>query len=552
MRSGIALLSLAAAFAQPPAFRAERILPSGAARPALLAPGMLVSIYGESLGPAAACIAPATGRPGYPTELCGVQVTFAGKPAGLLYVQERQINFEVPPFPVPEATQAPGSAEVRVTYSGASGSAAVRTGVETVTLSLEGPARIGGPLWIHLEFPILMRGYGESYPARLMPDYFPCAELEVRRNGVPLPRLAITYSGGVMSGDPCGHIMYPAPHPDRLPLHVQYRLREPGEYEVRYTRFRSPPYAPVKDNTLLQSAWTLIHILPAAAHRSLPPAPANAAELLSDYLPNLLAAPDAAALTAMLAAAYHPDTLVRQYAAYALAYWPESATAPRALALVQSRGPSDVLIDRVANAHPEILTSLAPYLLSDDPVLLRGAVLAVRRHSPALDAAAVGAAEHILRIADPQTANDFVAALGGSTDPRAAELLWSFVARHIHEEQAAIALTWRKDPRDLPRLAPLLETQTSLAYAFRNSYVEAGLPYLEAALAGSTNARLRNECARELIVARRPAGFAFAATAIEGNTTGRHELAQFVRDQFPELRDAAEAAVIAFLKLRAR
>jgi hypothetical protein len=545
MRFAIALLVLTGASAQPPSFRAGRVLPSNSDRSSVLAPGMLVSIYGDRLGPAAGCAAPATGRPGYPAALCGVQVTLGDKSAGLLFVQEKQINFQVP-----QDAPISGTAELRVLYQGESGTATVRVGLETVTLSVEGVARINGPIWIQLEFPVQWRNSGEQYPKSILPDQFGCSELEVRRNGVALPRIAVHYhGGGVMSGNPCGHLTIQGGRADRLPLHVQYRIGQAGVYEVRYTRYRGLHFDGRADNILLRSAWTPIEVL-AAAPRAATVAPADAAGLLSDYLPNLLAFPDSAALTAMLAATYHRDTIVRRYAANALSYWPDAEAGPRALAIVQSRGPTDALIDRVAQEHPEILDSFAPYLLSNDPILLRGALLAARHHTPALDTALLEAGEHFIATADPQTLNDYVSTLGGIARPRAVELLWDYVRRGVHVEQAAIAISWHKDLQDMPRLVALLPTQPSLVYALRNSYGEPAIPFLEAALAGENSVAVRTSCARELMVAGRASGFAFAATAIEQNAPYKREMAQAVRDRIPELRAASDAEVAAFLRKR--
>src|SRR5262249_39599441 len=141
MRLWLLLLPAVVASGQP-SFRADRVLPSGAARPAPLAPGMLVSIYGEHLGPASQCIAnadtrrtetPNPARPTqsfaerliYPTELCGVQVFLADKPAGLLYVSEKQINFKVP-----QDVPLTGNAELKVLYQQQAGTASLRLGLE--------------------------------------------------------------------------------------------------------------------------------------------------------------------------------------------------------------------------------------------------------------------------------------------------------------------------------------------------------------------------------------------------------------------------------------
>ena len=103
-----ALLVLATiARAQPatPFFTVDRVLPFDSARPAPLAPGMLISIYGQNLGPESGCEGQAdprrteTSNPVvserfvntliYPADLCGVQVFVGDKAAGLLYVQAK-------------------------------------------------------------------------------------------------------------------------------------------------------------------------------------------------------------------------------------------------------------------------------------------------------------------------------------------------------------------------------------------------------------------------------------------------------------------------------
>ena len=116
----------------PPTFGADSILPSGKETPTSLAPGMLVSIYGTGLGPAEPCEGradpnpleePSPRRPNqifserlaYPTKLCGVRVEVGGEAAELLYVHDRQINFQVP-----QSAPVEGTAEITVIYTGRS------------------------------------------------------------------------------------------------------------------------------------------------------------------------------------------------------------------------------------------------------------------------------------------------------------------------------------------------------------------------------------------------------------------------------------------------
>ena len=98
---------------QTPDYSAAGIAPSGATRPAPVAPGRIVSLFGRNLGPAGPCHAspdpnrretPNPLRPNQtaietqvlPTKLCDTEVRVGGVAAGLLYVSARQINFKVP------------------------------------------------------------------------------------------------------------------------------------------------------------------------------------------------------------------------------------------------------------------------------------------------------------------------------------------------------------------------------------------------------------------------------------------------------------------------
>jgi hypothetical protein len=144
---------------------------------------------------------------------------------------------------------------------------------------------------------------------------------------------------------------------------------------------------------------------------------------------------------------------------------------------------------------------------------------------------------------------------------RSHQLLWDFVQRRVAYEQSLIAVTWRKDLKDLPRLAAILDAPatgdplgselSSLPYALRKAYGAAALPVLENALKKSGYVWVRTNCARELILEDRPSGFAFVAAAIEQHRQYKREMIAFVQDRFPELRGADEAAILAFLKKRA-
>lgn len=575
MRIWLAAVPLVAALAQPPMFVADRVLPSGGSRPAKLAPGMFVSIYGDHLGPEAPCTGnadtqrketPSPARPRqsfaetliFPTELCGVQVFLAGRPAGLQYAGDKQINFKVP-----QEIAVDGEVELKVVYGGQSHAVRLRVGLENVALSLDPPAHAGGPVWLRIDPPF---GWYDSvrYPVQVEAWNFGCQEIEVRRGGQTLPRIPVRLTGGMVNGNPCGTIgvgSHPATHTGRLPLHLQYRFDLPGVYEVRYTSREF-----LHREIVLQSEWTRITVLPAEARpATVGTMPADPADVLSDWLPSLLGGTDIMAMNAVIQCLYHPEPVVRRFAVLALGYWPEAEARRRLTEAYLARGPSDVVVDGGIAAQPDLLVRAAPYLQSNDRVLLGGAVIAATRlvykqPSPAMDRAMLDAAEHVIRVADEQTLVNYVAALGGVKDDRASTLLWDLVSRRVATEQALIAITWRKNPSDLPRLSAALEGPArgeeqsrevaSLPYALRNSYGEAALPYLETALRNSHYVWVRTNCARELMLAGRRSGFAFVAEAITENKAYKREMVEFVREQFPEVRGADEGKLLEFLKGR--
>jgi uncharacterized protein (TIGR03437 family) len=92
-----------------------------------VAPGELVSLYGNSLGPADGVAPQATPQTPYPTRAGGTQVTFDGKAAPLLWVQDSQVNVVVPWSVAGPTTQ------ICVTYNG------VRTNCLTKPVATSAP-----------------------------------------------------------------------------------------------------------------------------------------------------------------------------------------------------------------------------------------------------------------------------------------------------------------------------------------------------------------------------------------------------------------------------
>jgi hypothetical protein len=400
---------------------------------------MLVTMYGSNLGPRGGCICkadphatetPSPLRPNvgfvntliYPRELCGVQVFLDDMPTGLLYVGERQINFKVP-----QEAPMEGAMPLRVVYQGQSSAALpMAFGLESPKLSLEAPAHLNGPVWLHIQLPSFP-WYGDvDYPVSVQPDDFGCNEIEVRREGTLLPRIAVRPTGGVrINGLVCGHIGVPgrpAQHENRLPLHLQYRFDRPGAYEVRYTRTSGRPGAP----PVYQTAWTSIEIQPAQPFAA-PPPPRDPAETIGDYLPSLLGLPDDARLPLVAEFLYDANDAVRRYAWSGLADWPADQIDRLLTDLLHKRGPSDVMVEPTFRT-PAAADFILPDLQSTNPTLLRGDILGATRllvaDPPLLTTEArarvedglIAAADNVSRDAVPQTAINYASALGSMHD----------------------------------------------------------------------------------------------------------------------------------------
>ena len=453
----------AIALAQVPSFDAEHVYYFD--HPVALAPGLNLTIFGNDLGPSAGCQGEHDAQGIYPKSLCNVQVLVGGIPSSLLWVQARQINFKVP-----EETPAQGTTVLAVVYRGLSSKGVVvPLGAEGTTISLEGPTRVGMPVWLKVKAPYNQES-GIRYPFMIYPASFGCNEVEVRRNGMPLKKIAdlSTQAIGVtmIGGNPCGSLGFTTvPHfKDRLPLHLQYRFDQPGTYEVQLTLRNFP------GQDAFVSPWIKIEILPADASArqrwledKVDHAPTDAADLLSDFLPSILANPDNDTLKILRPYLYDPDREVREYAMHGVTYWPDGQVVPKVWDWIGANGPSDATVDFLlhakafAAAHANELAELSiPYLESDSPVLVYGAVRVVSRVVLAKDSlvsrevrarvvdAFLSSIDHDIRV-DPENVNQYVAALGQVQSARAHDLLLELVNRDgPGSGQARIALTWFK------------------------------------------------------------------------------------------------------------
>jgi hypothetical protein len=263
---------------------------------------------------------------------------------------------------------------------------------------------------------------------------------------------------------------------------------------------------------------------------------------------------------------------------HALSYWPKSEADAAIQSAFEKNGPSDVITDRIAG-EPKLLQEQADsfvenaiaFLKSDSPVSLRGSLVAIRNlalrdKAPAsallrerTATALLDAAEHFVSTADPQTVIDYAGAIGLIKTSRAQQMLWDFVHRHIAVAQSLAAITWQRNPEDLARLGALLADPPSgtkeedlrvLPNTLRANYGAQATPYLEGSLQGSAPEGVKSDCARELILLGRPAGFIFARSAIQQHNSYGRSLLEFLKEQFRELREADEKTVLEFLQKR--
>jgi hypothetical protein len=563
-----------------PEFTAAGVV-RGAGPAKTLVPGVGMSVYGQHLGPSGrSCSGSAdpqrreTPNPRrldrrfvdtsiYPTELCGVQVFIGDKLAGLLFVSEKQINFKVP-----QDSPESGNAVIRVVRMGQSSPpVTMGAGFEKTTVSLEQPAYTGMPVWLLANLPFDSGTI--RYPYVLGPAGFGCNEVEVRRQGqllAPLPGSDWMRYAGSFSGNICGSYStaIPSKHAGRLPLHLLYRLDAPGTYEVRLSVWDEPVGFGQQRDLRARSEWTPIQVLPSTTKRrsewlddvrARPPA--DAVDLLTDTLPSVLGAPDDVSFEILAGYLYHSDASVRRYALNGLSYWPGDSTSRRLLSLLHTKGPSDSLI-RFLTRQPgfrnsvEIVEASLPYLEADSPVLMRGAVDALRsasRFNPGILEAMLHSAEHVVSHTDKQTGFDLAQVMAGTKDERAHALLRKLLEKGYN--QVAFALISFADPADLPGLGALLPVQASLGQELYRRFGNAAVPYLNRALAGSPERFAAQEIARQLIAIGEPAGFQFVVRAIEQKNISRFEMIQFMKSQFPELKTANDDAIASFARQRA-
>ena len=476
MRGAILLAAagLAVASAQQiPQINVDGIVPHQPGAPRQLKPGIEVAIYGRCLGPEAGCTAGAAGWSGA-KELCGTTITVGGVAAGLLYVQDKLINLRVP-YNVPTKGMVP----FVVTREGrASRAASVRFAPYRAAITPPREAYVDMPIWVEVKLPDPLR-HSLRYPVTIRPADFGGHQFEVRRNGVLLPpntprhALQVDGSGPGTYGSVGSGALISLPHgpkdPSRLPLHLLYRFDKPGHYQIRYIGydFRYPR----EKHVLVRSPWMPIQVEPLptgkrqawlASMRSRKPD--DPVDWLSDYLPSLLALPDAAVLPLLKDAFYRPNGLVRQYALYALSLFDDDLLSRWIPTVIRTSGPTPDLAyliswrrDLFQPRGSDIVHAVLPYLKSTSPVLTAGALQTLyflkpqydwtaHPELPALmDRAVANQAGGLIGTHNAAILQPLALYLGVWQSETSRKLLQRLVAEGTVREQARICLRWISD-----------------------------------------------------------------------------------------------------------
>jgi hypothetical protein len=189
-------------------------------------------------------------------------------------------------------------------------------------------------------------------------------------------------------------------------------------------------------------------------------APGDPVEWLSDYLPSLLAVPDAAVLPLLKDALYHPNELVRQYTLYSLFLFDDPLLADWIPATIRSNGPTPDLAyllswrrDLFQPRGNDIVRDVLPYLKSTSPLLCAGALQTLGFLKPydwkthpeipgLMDRAVAAEAERLIGTHDALILQPLALYLGTWKAEASRRLLRQLVAEGTVRGQAEICLRW--------------------------------------------------------------------------------------------------------------
>jgi hypothetical protein len=320
--AAVALVLIAAWISQAadaPKFSAEGVVPYQGVPGGPLAPGIIVTIYGERLA-SRLCSEIEQTAGVYPESACQTVVLAGDKPAQLMFVGTNQINLKLP-----DDLPRDGAISLRVVREGVSSPPVSVRFCSRPVITLAEQAYVGLPVWLAIELPYPLSSR-VLYPASFDPSDFGSHAIEVRKQGRMVPETPLGLPPTIFRGETLGMIPGLVSPADpvllgRLPLHLKYRLDEPGAYEVRYNLVYQEIENGQKVTKHLRSEWTEIALLPSSPEqrgawleRMQREAPLNVGDLLCGFLPSLLVQRSPQTFSILSRYFDHPNMLVRLYA----------------------------------------------------------------------------------------------------------------------------------------------------------------------------------------------------------------------------------------------
>jgi hypothetical protein len=453
-----------------------------------------------------------------------------------------------------------------------------------VAISFTTPVYAGMPIWMSV--PATVPQY-VNYPSSWNPTDFGCVQLAVRQGtkNIPPKTLPSNSAGGIV----CGWLGVPGASEGRLPLHLQYPNLEPGTYEVRYERYY-PDFQTHARRVLDESAWTSLEVRRATHDQTenwisgmLAHVPDSAGQLLGDYLPALLASRSERALNAVLEQTYNKNGNVAHYAANSLLLFNREAVRRALLKTVEVRGPTQALAetltvlgatamekDSVEIAN-QLAVAAAQFMDSADPQRLAGAthfawMIGFFNIDDATRAKLAQGWEKAVQRAFEQrndsAAHDVLMWLGSKQPPHAHEQVWRFVDAQLAYEQALICITWFHNPADLPKLTAIVvkaedrdrpgAMQSSIISAMGREYGAASRLFMKQILNEAREGFARTAAAQQLVLINDAAGFQYFRTMLDEHPFYYDEMVQWLKDRFPEIRNADRQRMAEYLERKIR
>lgn len=457
-----------------------------------------------------------------------------------------------------------------------------------VRISITSPAYSGMPIWVSVDTPNPNKIH---YPSSTAPSDFGCNTLEVKHGSTLLTPGVHPKPAGV-NGAVCGWVSAPDSPESRLPLHIQYPLKEPGTYLVRYTRYgfrfqKGHSVTPI----LEQSDWTplVLRTPPRSVSREwLSALLANQARspgmLVGDALPSLLATRNRQVFRAMLQAMSNSNEIVSLYASNTIPMFESAIVQHELSTTVRREGPSEG-IAYAFSSYGKILAPVADhvanfslkYLHSEKPTEVAVAVhilyvlqqpyyYQVRyglnpRTLQRIDSSLLESTDRVVAQKDEKAALWLARYLGVSKSATARVALWKLVNAQLATEQSLICLGWRHDASDLSKIVAIVETyDPNDPYGYQHSgvvnnltqvYGDSARPYFREILSKSKQVWVRVAAAKELALMGDAAGYQFFIETLEEHPFYRDEMVRWLQQRFPMMPTADEAGMFRFLELQA-